>query len=195
MGGGSVLDGSGTLWFLDVENAPIFLSTLSSDPQDGHQRLSAPAGGGSGSTGRKRLGDPPELRPPRGAPRGLQGWARPGGLGLPDKIAGCPVKPALSKRSQCFSTSVPRAIFDIPFSVFICRLFAKSGSQPKQAGSNPARGAEREWKEPPPQRRCREDWVQGDSGPRRPQGSRERAAATARASPGVPSIPDPARGP
>lgn len=77
MGGGSVLDGSGTLWFPDVENAPVFLSTLCSDPQDGHQRLSEPAGG-VGSSGSTEAGRPARATPtPRGAPEDFRAGPAP----------------------------------------------------------------------------------------------------------------------
>lgn len=72
MGGGSVLDGSGTLWFPDVENAPVFLSTLCSDPQDGHQRLSEPAGGAARAPqGERGWETRQSYAHPEGRPRGL----------------------------------------------------------------------------------------------------------------------------
>lgn len=58
--------------------------------------------------------------------------------------AGCPVESALRKNKECFSRSLPCAVFDVLFlCVFICRFFAKSGTLPKQGGGREGAGSGR----------------------------------------------------
>lgn len=82
---------------------------------------------------------------PEGRP-GQWGLVRLPGWSCQIKLsAGCPVESALRKNNkECFR-SLPCAVFDILFlCMFICRLFAKSGTLPKQEGGKEGEGSGRE---------------------------------------------------
>ena len=83
---------------------------------------------------------------PEGPPGGQWGLVRlPGWSCQIKSSAGCPVESALRKNNkECFSRSLPCVVFDVLFlCVFICRLFAKSGTLPKQGGGREGAGSGR----------------------------------------------------